>query len=181
MRILPDSFMGNSPGFQDPLYTPITRITVLIITKGLPLLNRLSNHSNSLIHITPLWECEMPLMMMTLPPDKMMKRQGTRNTVWKFHNFSITQNLREINFGDSRSAKFAISTHLESLYFDFYECLHYLKVGMGQINQIQSPLNGKNATFRTPRCSKIDFTYDLSDIKVMKFPNCEKETLKFLD
>ena len=74
MRILPDSFMGNSPGFQDPLYTPITRIMVSIITKGLPLLNRLSNHSNSLIHITPLWECEMPLMMTTLPPDKMMKR-----------------------------------------------------------------------------------------------------------
>ena len=74
MRILPDSCMGNSPGFQDLLYTLITRIMVLIITKGLPLLNRLSNHSNSLIHITPLWECAMLLMMMTLPPDKMMKR-----------------------------------------------------------------------------------------------------------
>ena len=26
------------------------------------------------------------------------------HTVWKFHDFSITENLREINFDDSRSA-----------------------------------------------------------------------------
>ena len=32
-------------------------------------------------------------------------------TVWKFHNFSIRQILREINFWDSRSAKSAILTH----------------------------------------------------------------------
>ena len=36
-----------------------------------------------------------------------------------FHNFSITQILREINFDDCRSAKSAISTHLEALTFDF--------------------------------------------------------------
>ena len=29
-------------------------------------------------------------------------------TVWKFHDFSITQILHEINFGDSRSAKTAV-------------------------------------------------------------------------
>ena len=33
-------------------------------------------------------------------------------TVWKFHNFSIIQILREINFGDFRSAKLDILTHL---------------------------------------------------------------------
>ena len=37
-------------------------------------------------------------------------------TVWKFHDFSITQILREINFGDCRSAKSAILTYLN---FDF--------------------------------------------------------------
>ena len=37
-----------------------------------------------------------------------------RFTVWKFHDFSITQILREINFGDSPSAKSAILIHLES-------------------------------------------------------------------
>ena len=48
-------------------------------------------------------------------------------TVWKFHNFSITQILREINFGDSRSAKSAILGHFEALNFDFYEFWHFLK------------------------------------------------------
>ena len=35
--------------------------------------------------------------------------------MWKFHDFSITEILREINFGDSKSAKSAILTHLEAL------------------------------------------------------------------
>ena len=42
-------------------------------------------------------------------------------TVWKFHDFSTTQILLEINFGDSRSAKSAIITHLKALDFDFYD------------------------------------------------------------
>ena len=40
-------------------------------------------------------------------------------TVWKFHDISVTQILREINFEDFRSAKFAILTHLEALKLDF--------------------------------------------------------------
>ena len=40
-------------------------------------------------------------------------------TVWKFHDFSITQILRKINFGNSRSAKSAILPHLEAVDFDF--------------------------------------------------------------
>ena len=38
-------------------------------------------------------------------------------TVWKFHDFSITQILREINFGDPTSAKSVILTHVEALNF----------------------------------------------------------------
>ena len=45
------------------------------------------------------------------------KKVLTKLTVWKFHDFSITQILREINFGDSTSAKSAILTHLEVLNF----------------------------------------------------------------
>ena len=41
--------------------------------------------------------------------------------MWKFHDFSITQILREINLEDSRSAKSAISTIQEALNFNFYE------------------------------------------------------------
>ena len=35
---------------------------------------------------------------------------GTYFTAWKFHDFTIPQILREINFGDSRNAKSAILT-----------------------------------------------------------------------
>ena len=60
-------------------------------------------------------------------------------TVWKFHNFSITQILREINVEDFSSAKLAILTHLEPLNFDFYRFLHFLKADIYQINKIHSP------------------------------------------
>ena len=79
-------------------------------------------------------------------------------TVWKFKNFSITQVLRETNFGESRSAKAAISTHLEALNSDFYEFLHFVKAEIYQINKIQSPQNGQNSSFLTSRFSQIYFT-----------------------
>ena len=78
--------------------------------------------------------------------------------MWIFHYFSIAQILREINFGDSRSAKSAILTHLEALKFDFNEFLHFLKAEFYQINKIKSPKYGKNGRFRASRFSKIDFT-----------------------
>ena len=56
--------------------------------------------------------------------------------IWQF---SDSQILREINFRDSRSAKSAISTHFQTLKFDFYDFLHFLKAEVYQINNIQSP------------------------------------------
>jgi len=56
--------------------------------------------------------------------------------VWKFHDFSITQILREIDFQDFQSAKSAISTQLESLDFYCHEFLHLLKAEKYQINKI---------------------------------------------
>ena len=55
--------------------------------------------------------------------------------LWKFHDFSITQILREIKFWYS-------TTHLEALNLDFYEFLPYLKAEIYQINKIQSPKYG---------------------------------------
>ena len=55
---------------------------------------------------------------------------GSIDTVRKFHNFPITQILREINFWDSYSAKSAVLTHLEAISFDFCECLHFLKANI---------------------------------------------------
>ena len=37
------------------------------------------------------------------------------NTMWKCHDFSVTQIFREINFGESRSSKTAVLTILEAL------------------------------------------------------------------
>ena len=48
-------------------------------------------------------------------------------TMWKNHDFPITQILREINFRGSRSAKCAILTHIEALNFHLYEFWHFLK------------------------------------------------------
>ena len=41
--------------------------------------------------------------------------------MWKFYDFAIIQILREINFGHSKSAKYAIFAILEALDFDFYD------------------------------------------------------------
>ena len=38
------------------------------------------------------------------------KREILSRTVWKFHNFYVTQILREINFRDFRGPKYAILT-----------------------------------------------------------------------
>ena len=68
-------------------------------------------------------------------------------TVWKFHDFSITQILREINFGDSRSTKSANLTNWEVLNLDNSEFLHFLKVEIRQIHKNQNPKNGKKGQF----------------------------------
>ena len=53
--------------------------------------------------------------------------------MWKFSNVSANQIFREINFGDSRSTKYVILTHLEALNFDFYGFLLFQKAEIGQI------------------------------------------------
>ena len=69
--------------------------------------------------------------------------QDLSSTVWKSHYFSITQILREINFGDSRCAKSTISAHLETVNFGFDDFLHFLKAQFDQLDKIQSLKNGK--------------------------------------
>ena len=69
------------------------------------------------------------------------------NTVWKCHDFSTTQILREIKFGDPWCEKSAIFTHLEALNFDFYEFFQFFVVEIYQIKKIQSPKIAKNGSF----------------------------------
>ena len=57
-------------------------------------------------------------------------------TVWKFQNFSVIQNLREINFGESRSSKTAVFGIFGPLSF-----VHLVKVQEFIQNQNSEPQN----------------------------------------
>ena len=63
--------------------------------------------------------------------------------VWKFQDFAITQILREIKFGDSRSAKSTILTHLEAIDFEFrtFSWLQFIKLAKFRASK------GQNMTF----------------------------------
>ena len=63
-------------------------------------------------------------------------------TVWKFHDFSVTQILREISFEDSGGAKSAVFAILEALNFDFYDFSHFLNV---KITKFKAPKMSKTA------------------------------------
>ena len=73
----------------------------------------------------------------------------------KFHDFSITQILREINFGDSRSAKSAILTHLEDFNVEFYEFSHFFEAEFYQISKIQCPKVAQTATLELRGVPKL--------------------------
>ena len=68
--------------------------------------------------------------------------------MWKFHEFSTIQILREINFEDFRSAESTILTHLVPLNFDFYELLHFLKAEIDQNSKIQNSKMAKTAVLQ---------------------------------
>ena len=89
-------------------------------------------------------------------------------------NFMIFLSLiiGEINFWGSKSANSAIFTHWDVLNFDFYQFLHILKSVICQIDKVQRPKYSKNGSFWTSTLFKIDFTYNLSDRKIMKFSHC---------
>ena len=61
------------------------------------------------------------------------------SAVWKVHDFSITQILREISFEDSWSAKFAILHIWRILILMFYEVFQFLNAEIYLMNQIHSP------------------------------------------
>ena len=72
-------------------------------------------------------------------PHRPLESQVNNDTVWKFQDFSVSQILREIKLGDSRTAKSAILTHSEGLNFDFYEFLHFLKEEIYQFSHFKGP------------------------------------------
>ena len=70
--------------------------------------------------------------------------------------------LRENIFWNFRCAKSAILIHVDALYFDSYDFGPFLKAAIYLIVKIHSPKIEKMSRF-----SKIDFTQDLSDRKIM--------------
>ena len=79
------------------------------------------------------------------------------STVWKFHEFSINQILREINFGNSRSAKSAVFAIFEALNFvTFGEFQPSKRANFHEIENLQS-ICVKKGRLCTSRIPKIDF------------------------
>ena len=80
--------------------------------------------------------------------------------MWKFHDFSNIQILREIYFVDIRSVNSAILTHVKWLDFDFL-WIFTLFEGCNLPNlQNSEPLKlQKTAVLVTVRFSKIDFFF----------------------
>ena len=64
-------------------------------------------------------------------------------TVWKLHNFSVTQTLREITVVKFSNSKSTILTELEALYFGFYEFLHFLKAEFAKFTKFRAFKNCK--------------------------------------
>ena len=81
-------------------------------------------------------------------PIERKKKHSVENSLF-FEHSDFTWNQF---FWDSRSAKYAILTHLEALNVDFHELLQFLKAEMYQINK-----NWQKQHFRT-NFPRIDFT-----------------------
>ena len=64
---------------------------------------------------------------------------GTQHTVWKFQDFSVTQILREINFGESRSLKSAFLPFIGAL--NFVDLVIFSLNAKIHKNQNSEPLN----------------------------------------
>ena len=66
-------------------------------------------------------------------------------TVWKFKDFSVTQIFREINFGESRSAKTAVFAILGAL--NFHNLVNF------SLQKVQKFI--KKSQFRASKCVKM--------------------------
>ena len=73
--------------------------------------------------------------------------------MWKFQDFSTTQNLREINFGHFETPKTAILSIWAALNFEFFGIFDTFKREMREIFP-----NIKIQTFDLLQSAKIDLT-----------------------
>jgi len=83
--------------------------------------------------------------------------------MWMFHDFSVTQISREINFGDSKVSKFTISTHLEAQILIFVKFCTFGKLKFTKLTKFRARKKAKNGSFTTSKLCKIVYTENLSD------------------
>ena len=62
-------------------------------------------------------------------------------------------------------------TNYEALNCDFYDFLHFSKAEICQISKIHRMKNGKIGNFKTSKFSKIGFTENLNEKKILKPPH----------
>ena len=93
--------------------------------------------------------------------------------VWKFQDFSVTQILREINFGKSKSSKTDIFATLGVLNF-----VSFVKFRLAKVQKFKKKLK-----FRASQCVRMadfDFTKNLSVRKILQIPHYGVLTLNFV-
>ena len=78
--------------------------------------------------------------------------------MWKFHNFSPTQILREINFGDSQSAKPGNFTNLEDLNFFVMNFYNFVRLKFTKLTISRALKMAKKAVLELLDHPKNDFT-----------------------
>ena len=83
--------------------------TKLDTLNNAPIVDDTTNHHQDIIHSDSRNQLHpnpgVPVASLPVPRDTFNMNQGT---VWKFHDFYITQILFEINFGESRSSRTAV-------------------------------------------------------------------------
>ena len=83
--------------------------------------------------------CEFTVLLIKL--NGYLGKIHFRYAVWKFQDFCITENLREINLEDSRSAKSSVFAILEAVNFLYLLHFSLQKVQKFIKNQNSEPLN----------------------------------------
>ena len=78
--------------------------------------------------------------------------------MWKFHNFSATYILREINFGHIKASKIASLPILAALNFEILELFHIFKHEIPKKSKFKASKMVKMTIFNLLKSTKFDFT-----------------------
>ena len=89
--------------------------------------------------------------------------------MWKLHDFSDPQILRETNIREFRCPKTPIFTHSKALNFDFNGFLNFLKAELYPNQKFRAPGIANMAFFELLHLLKLISRKNLSDRKMLNF------------